>query len=95
MGNNGTLVEKLQGMKASLDSSETKRLVIRLDDVLGELKSHHPDADLDLVRKACFHSSGSSGQIRTNGGPVVHPLAVAYIVVSFGWTRLRLCRIPT
>ena len=67
--------------------------MIRLDDVLGELKSHHPDADLDLVRKAyIFTAQAHQGQIRTNGEPyLTHPLAVAYIVSQLRLDTASVC----
>ncbi|MCB9542809.1 MAG: bifunctional (p)ppGpp synthetase/guanosine-3',5'-bis(diphosphate) 3'-pyrophosphohydrolase [Myxococcales bacterium] len=61
--------------------------MIRLDDLLDELKRHHPDADLDLVRRAyVFSAQAHRGQTRINGEPyLTHPLEVSFIV-----SQLRL-----
>ena len=67
--------------------------MIRLDDVMNELKGHHPDADLDLVRKAyIFSAQAHQGQIRTNGEPyLTHPLEVAYIVSQLRLDTASVC----
>lgn len=67
--------------------------MIRLDDVMGELRTHHPEADLDLVRKAyIFSAQAHQGQIRTNGEPyLTHPLEVAYIVSQLRLDTASVC----
>lgn len=61
--------------------------MVRLDDVIEELRSNHPDANVDLVRKAyVFSAAAHRGQVRRNGEPyLIHPLEVSHIV-----SRLRL-----
>ncbi|MGB0647502.1 MAG: RelA/SpoT family protein [Bradymonadia bacterium] len=67
--------------------------MIRLDDVMSELRAHHPEADLDLVRKAYIYSAQAhQGQIRTNGEPyLTHPLEVAYIVSQLRLDTASVC----
>ena len=67
--------------------------MIRLDDVMSELRAHHPEADLDLVRKAyIFSAQAHQGQIRTNGEPyLTHPLEVAYIVSQLRLDTASVC----
>ncbi len=67
--------------------------MIRLDDVMNELKGHHPDADLDLVRRAyIFSAQAHQGQIRTNGEPyLTHPLEVAFIVSQLRLDTASVC----
>ena len=61
--------------------------MIRLDDVIGEVRRHHAQADVDLLRRAyVFSAQVHRGQVRRNGEPyLVHPLEVAHIV-----SKLRL-----
>ncbi|MCA9545568.1 MAG: bifunctional (p)ppGpp synthetase/guanosine-3',5'-bis(diphosphate) 3'-pyrophosphohydrolase [Myxococcales bacterium] len=55
--------------------------MVRLDNVIDELRKHHPDADTDLVRRAyVFSAAKHRGQTRRNGEPyLIHPLEVAHI----------------
>ena len=65
--------------------------IIRIDDILEALRDYHPDADLDLVRKAyVFSAKVHQGQTRLSGDPyMTHPMEVAYIL-----TRLKM-DVPT
>jgi GTP pyrophosphokinase len=58
--------------------------VIRLDEILDEVRSYAPDADLGLIRKAwVFADKYHRGQRRKSGEPYfAHPLEVAYILAS-------------
>jgi len=52
---------------------------IKIDDLLNQIKSYYPDADLKLVRNAYeFSDKAHEGQLRSSGSPyIVHPLQVA------------------
>ncbi|MBI5446999.1 MAG: bifunctional (p)ppGpp synthetase/guanosine-3',5'-bis(diphosphate) 3'-pyrophosphohydrolase [Deltaproteobacteria bacterium] len=56
----------------------------RLHEILEKTQAHHPDAQLDLVRKAyVFSAKVHRGQTRLSGEPyLVHPLAVAEILAD-------------
>jgi len=58
--------------------------LIRLDEILDEVRSYAPDADLGLVRKAwVFADKYHRGQRRKSGEPYfAHPLEVAYILAG-------------
>jgi GTP diphosphokinase / guanosine-3',5'-bis(diphosphate) 3'-diphosphatase len=58
--------------------------MIRLNDILEKVSAYHPDADLDLVKKAYVYSAKvHQGQIRKSGEPyLVHPLEVAGILAD-------------
>src|SRR6185295_13109021 len=51
--------------------------MIRLNDILTQVKSYHPDPDLDVIKKVY------QGQLRHSGEPyLVHPLEVAGILAD-------------
>src|SRR5947209_1735095 len=56
--------------------------MIRLNDILEKVSAYHPDADVDLVKKAYVYSAKvHQGQVRKSGEPyLVHPLEVAGIL---------------
>src|SRR5713101_3315861 len=58
--------------------------MIRLNDILEKVSAYHPDADLDLVKKAyVFSAKVHQGQIRKSGEPyLVHPLEVAGLLAD-------------
>ncbi|MCB9475552.1 MAG: bifunctional (p)ppGpp synthetase/guanosine-3',5'-bis(diphosphate) 3'-pyrophosphohydrolase [Deltaproteobacteria bacterium] len=58
--------------------------MIRIDDILSEVRSHAPKANLDLLRKAYVYSAKAhQGQIRKSGEPyLTHPLEVAHILAK-------------
>ncbi|MBI4197276.1 MAG: bifunctional (p)ppGpp synthetase/guanosine-3',5'-bis(diphosphate) 3'-pyrophosphohydrolase, partial [Deltaproteobacteria bacterium] len=58
--------------------------MIRLEDILDELHSYNPEADLDLIRKAyVFSAKVHQGQLRMSGEPyLIHPLEVASILAK-------------
>ncbi len=61
--------------------------MIRLNDILENIESYHPGADLELVKRAyVFSAKVHQGQIRLSGEPyLIHPLEVAHIL-----TQLKL-----
>lgn len=67
--------------------------MVRLDDVIEELRSHHPDADVAMVRKAyVFSAAAHRGQVRRNGEPyLIHPLEVSYIVSQLRLDTASVC----
>src|SRR5918911_110269 len=58
--------------------------MIRLNDILEKVSAYHPDADLDLVKKAYVYSAKvHQGQVRKSGEPyLVHPLEVAGLLAD-------------
>ncbi len=57
---------------------------LRFEDILAEVESYNPNADLDLIRKAYVYSAKvHQGQMRRSGEPyLIHPLAVAHILAK-------------
>jgi GTP pyrophosphokinase len=58
--------------------------LLRLNDILDQVASYHPDPDLDVIKKAYVYSAKvHAGQIRQSGEPyLVHPLEVAGILAE-------------
>ncbi len=58
--------------------------MIRFEDIHETVQRHHPEADLELLRKAyIFSAVEHKGQIRASGEPyLVHPLEVAAILAE-------------
>src|SRR3990170_3654917 len=58
--------------------------MIRFEDIQDTVQRHHPDADLDILRKAyIFSAVEHKGQVRASGEPyLVHPLEVANILAE-------------
>ncbi|MGH9847456.1 MAG: RelA/SpoT family protein, partial [Blastocatellia bacterium] len=58
--------------------------MIRFEDVERKVERHHPDADLDLLRRAYIYSAKShKEQVRASGEPyLIHPLSVAEILAE-------------
>jgi GTP pyrophosphokinase len=58
--------------------------MIRFEDIHDTVKRHHPEADLELLRKAyIFSAVEHKGQTRASGEPyLVHPLEVAAILAD-------------
>jgi GTP pyrophosphokinase len=67
--------------------------MVRLDDVIQELLSHHPDADAGIVRRAYVYSAAAHrGQTRRNGEPyLIHPLEVSLIVAELQLDTASVC----
>ena len=67
--------------------------MITLQQVERELLSHHPDADLELVRRAyVFAARMHRGQLRKSGDPyIMHPLAVSHIVAQHNLDTPSVC----
>jgi GTP pyrophosphokinase len=58
--------------------------MIRFEDIYETVQRHHPDADLEILRKAyIFSAVEHKGQVRASGEPyLVHPLEVAAILAE-------------
>jgi len=58
--------------------------MIRFEDIQETVKDHHPEADLEILRKAyIFSAVEHKGQVRASGEPyLVHPLEVANILAE-------------
>ncbi len=58
--------------------------MIRFEDLEQKVRKHHPNADLDLLRKAyVFSAREHKGQVRKSGEPYLsHPLEVANILAE-------------
>nr|HID59465.1 bifunctional (p)ppGpp synthetase/guanosine-3',5'-bis(diphosphate) 3'-pyrophosphohydrolase [Desulfobacterales bacterium] len=58
--------------------------MIRITDILDKIASYHPEADLDLVRRAYIYSARMhEGQVRLSGEPYLsHPLEVASLIAD-------------
>src|ERR687889_2786922 len=58
--------------------------MIRIEEIVEKVARNHPQADLDLLRRAYFFSAlHHKGQTRASGGPyLVHPLEVANILAD-------------
>jgi GTP pyrophosphokinase len=57
---------------------------IRFEDIEEKVASCHPEADLDILRRAyVFSAMAHKGQVRSSGEPyLTHPLQVAYILAD-------------
>jgi GTP pyrophosphokinase len=58
--------------------------MIRIEEIIEKVSNHHPQADLDLLRRAYFFSAlHHRGQKRASGEPyLVHPLEVSNILAD-------------
>src|SRR5262245_16798774 len=65
----------------------------RLDQIVTDIGTYHPSADLDLVRRAFdFAVKAHEGQTRRSGDPyVTHPLAVAQIIADLKLDVASVC----
>lgn len=64
------------------DSTDKSRAPYQF--VLDRVKTYHPNADLNLIRRACeFAIATHRGETRLSGRPfVIHPLRVAYLLAQ-------------
>jgi len=58
--------------------------MVRLQDIIDELRSHHASVNVDEIKKAYVYSAKvHQGQLRRSGEPyLVHPLGVAHIIAQ-------------
>jgi GTP pyrophosphokinase len=66
---------------------------LRLNDIIEQVSSYHPDADVDLIKKAYVYSAKvHAGQVRKTGEPyLIHPLAVAHILAQLKLDEASVC----
>src|SRR5574340_145748 len=57
---------------------------VRLEDIVERVQSSHPDADVDLIRRAYIYSAKvHQGQMRLSGESyLIHPIEVAKILAD-------------
>ncbi|WP_226486638.1 RelA/SpoT family protein [Streptomyces parvulus] len=74
------------GRAALLGSASRGRLPDAIGHVVEAHRAHHPDADLDPLRRAyVLAESSHRGQMRKSGEPyITHPLAVTLILAELG-----------
>ncbi|MFE6178507.1 RelA/SpoT family protein [Streptomyces sp. NPDC056464] len=74
------------GRAALLGSASRDRLPDAISHVVDAHRAHHPDADLELLRRAyVLAESSHRGQMRKSGEPyITHPLAVTLILAELG-----------
>jgi GTP pyrophosphokinase len=74
------------GRAALLGSASRDRLPDAIGHVVDAHRAHHPDADLDPLRRAyVLAESSHRGQMRKSGEPyITHPLAVTLILAELG-----------
>src|SRR5579871_911756 len=67
--------------------------MLKLSDILDLVKSYHPQADLDLIRKAYVCSAKyHAGQVRKSGEPYLsHALEVAKILAELKLDEASIC----
>jgi GTP diphosphokinase / guanosine-3',5'-bis(diphosphate) 3'-diphosphatase len=67
-------------------SSTTESSQATFDDVVSVFVAHHPDGDVDLLRRAYeVAAEAHDGQVRKTGDAyITHPLAVAYMLAGYG-----------
>ncbi len=60
--------------------------IIRLQDIVDQVHTHHPEADTTLIEKAyVFSARAHEGQSRLSGEPYLsHPLEVGYLLAQMG-----------
>ncbi|MEM7403061.1 MAG: bifunctional (p)ppGpp synthetase/guanosine-3',5'-bis(diphosphate) 3'-pyrophosphohydrolase [Myxococcota bacterium] len=66
---------------------------LRLNDLLTSVRSYHPQADSDLIRRAFVYASKChEGQMRKSGEPYFnHPMAVAHILAHMQLDEASIC----
>ena len=66
--------------------------MIRFEDLEEQVQRYHPEADLELLRKAyVFSAREHKGQVRLSGEPYLsHPLKVAHILAEMKLITGRL-----
>ena len=58
--------------------------MLRLNDIIDKVQSYHPNADVDLIKKAYVYSARAhQGQVRKSGEPyLMHPLEVSGLLAD-------------
>ncbi len=76
-------------MNTPIDTDATlpqPHLAPQFDELLGDLRERHPDADVEAITRAMiFAQEQHGGQVRHSGEPyIIHPVGCARIVVDVG-----------
>lgn len=67
--------------------------MLRLNDVIERVQGYHPNADVDLIKKAyVFAAKAHQGQVRKSGDPyLIHPLEVSGLLAEMKLDEFAIC----
>ncbi len=67
--------------------------MIRLNDIIDRVQAYHPNADLDLIKRAyVFSAQAHQGQVRKSGEPyLMHPLEVSGLLAEMKLDEYAIC----
>ncbi|HEY0049093.1 MAG TPA: bifunctional (p)ppGpp synthetase/guanosine-3',5'-bis(diphosphate) 3'-pyrophosphohydrolase [Pyrinomonadaceae bacterium] len=67
--------------------------MVRIENIIGKVEQNHPQADVELIRRAyLFSALHHRGQKRASGEPyLVHPLAVADLLADMRLDEISVC----
>jgi GTP diphosphokinase / guanosine-3',5'-bis(diphosphate) 3'-diphosphatase len=67
--------------------------MLRLNDIIDKVQSYHPNADVDLIKKAYVYSAKAhQGQVRKSGEPyLIHPLEVSGLLADMKLDEFAIC----
>jgi GTP pyrophosphokinase len=67
--------------------------MLKLADIMNSIRSYHPNADIDLIKRAyVFASTSHEGQVRKSGEAyITHPLAVAKLITEMKLDTTAVC----
>ena len=67
--------------------------MLRLNDIVDRVQSYHPNADVDLIRRAYVYSAQAhQGQVRKSGEPYLsHPLEVSGLLADMRLDEHAIC----
>ena len=67
--------------------------MLRLNDVIERVQGYHPNADVDLIKKAyVFAAKAHQGQVRKSGDPyLIHPLEVSGLLADMKLDEFAIC----
>lgn len=81
---------KKRPSRLNINSTDQSRAPYQF--VLDRVKTYHPNADLNLIRRACeFAIATHRGETRLSGRPfVIHPLRVAYLLAQMNMDEVTI-----
>lgn len=67
--------------------------MLRLNDIVEEVLAYHPNADIDMIRRAyVFSAQAHQGQVRKSGEPyLAHPIAVSSLLADMRLDEHAIC----
>ncbi|MCK6551264.1 bifunctional (p)ppGpp synthetase/guanosine-3',5'-bis(diphosphate) 3'-pyrophosphohydrolase [Myxococcota bacterium] len=67
--------------------------MLRLNDIIDKVQAYHPNADVDLIKKAYVYSAKvHQGQVRKSGEPyLIHPLEVSGLLADMKLDEFAIC----